>query len=434
VSKISTTDSGNAANYTLCNSAQTPRPPSVVKQKPPPPRPVFDENDFAPPVESTPTTRPLAPTVPANAPAPPQTVANVPAGTETSKPVGLLRKQPPVQQAPPIVSDANVPVGAAKPNEPRVHFDTPVDSSKPVSSVGNVPAVPPTAQTPAATVTPSVAPVVLPPHPPAAVPSVQPVTQRTPVPAPGIVHQTSAPVMTSDTPSVQPQPVVAPKPKPLQSDGLANVPTGGSTKVPAPTKPIRENAAIQPTPAVASPAPVVTSDTPQTGAHNIAPHGANLNDSVDVAGDTTGAQAGRKPNVLKKAPPTHVQQDRIPGNTSGGGGPTAIHTVPVPAQDPSTTLGNVPGQPGPSPIRKGHPTVDDGSHVQDPLSRPGAAAPKPNVVPPATGLKVPPAASPSGLPTQGSTPEAALAERDRIAGEHAHDHSGQLESHADGLV
>ena len=401
----------------------------MVKQKPPPPRPIpiFDD------VEPTPT-GPLAPSLPANAPAPSQTAANVPAGTETSKPVGLLRKQPPVQQAPPIVSDANVPVGAAKPSEPRVRFDPPVDSSKPVSSVGNVPAAPLPVQPPAVPVTPNVAPVVLPPPAPVAVPSSQPVTHRPLAPTPGIVHQTPAPVVTADTPVVQPQPAVAPKPKPLQSDGLANVPAGGSVKVPAPTKPIRENTAIQPTPAVASPAPVVTSDVPQTGAHSFAPHGGEPVNDATMTGDPAGAQAGRKPNVLKKAPPTHIQQDQIPGNVSTSAGPAATHAVPVPVQNPSTSMSNVPGQSAPPPIRKGHPTIDDGLHVQDPLSRPGPAVTNPNIVPSSTGSKVPPIAGPSGLPTQNLTPEAALAERDRIAGKTNDELSHQFESLANPLM
>jgi len=412
--------------YTVGDSAQVPQNPAAVKQKPPPPRPIFDDNDFAPPV-ATPATRPLAPdNGPTNAPAPPQTVANVPAGTETPRPVGLLRKQPPTQHVPTITSDANVPVGAAKPSEPRVRFDTPVDSSKPVSSVGNVPAALPTSQNPTATVPPSVAPVVLPPSAPPVVPLVQPITQPTPVPAAGIVHQMPAPAVTSDTPAMQPQPAVAPKPRPLQSDGIANVPTGGSFRVPAPTKPIRENAAIQPTPAVASPAPVVTSDVPQIGPHNIPSHVADPHDGMTVAGDSTGAQAGRKPNVLKKAP-TQNQLDRIPGRTSGGSGPIAINAVPGPTQDPSTTLGNIPGQSGPPPIKKGHSTVDDGSDIRDPLAHPASVAPKPHAMPPAAGPILTSAAGPGSLSTQALTPETALAERDRIAGKTGQDHSGQLD-------
>jgi hypothetical protein len=372
----------------------------VVKQKPPPPRPVFDENSFAPPLESVPA-RPLAPIVsPSTAPVS-QPVANVAPGADGSKPVGLLRKQPPsVQQAPPIVSDANIPAGTSNAHEPRVRFDTPADSIRPVSQVGNVPAAPPTQATiaPVGNRPPTAAPVMIPaptviqPAPPA----VQPASQPNLAPAPPV----STPYVAPSVPTVLQQPPTI-APKPLQPEGFANIPAGGSAKAPVSTKPVRETPVVQPVPVVPSSAPVVTSD------HNTAPHGSDPHEGITLVADPTGnTQPGRKPNVLKKAPPGQVQQDRVPAGPS-------VHAIPeqrLPVQDPVGSLSNVPGQPGAPPIRKGHATVDGGSHVQDPSKHPTVVeSVKPAVMQPIPG-------SVNNMPTGGMTPEAALAERDRIAG------------------
>jgi hypothetical protein len=420
----------SAANVPVVEEAR--RPPGVLKKQPP----------------ATPSTSaPVAgddPRVRFETPAPvTQPAGVVPATTTANVPSRPASTQPPMQAATPstAIPQAVPPASVSQPNVHPIPVESiPAQTAKPVRErpvVSPGPVMP----TPAPTVSHDApqsgahhnVPSGTSGQPTGGAPSVRPATSSggapaldAPVrpPSSGMQNVPSAgdasrpiseqrpPVSQKPTPpsTVQQTPATVPAAVPVQ-----NITPGSSSGNVAPVDPVhvpasdpahRPNVLKKP-----PPQPTIIQELPQPTTQQNVP-GNTAPGGVDVVeGQAVTGQPAAKPNVLKKPPPpTKVVQPGQPIETvanvrSGSDPATAGHTVPVPADgvtqhDGSTAM---------PPVRKGLPTAQ-GTSAHPSGTGPGE---------PRVGSKQPtvvPGQTPGGA-TQSISPEAALAERDRIAGE-----------------
>lgn len=405
---------GHMANVPVTASPAPPTAPSVAsstgKRKPPPPQPVFQDEEYMAPVV------PDAPTQTAN--------VSTKTDSETKKP-GLLRKKAPSISRKDKVTTEGVPAGGVVPDdERRVHF-TPSPMGDAPTAIGNIPNEPVEQAAPPAVATkpPSVSSNVGS-RPPSVVP-----------------HQTApasvgdAPVAASNVPTGN-VPIVRDRPVSRPTSVVPSAPPAVSHETPAP---IPQSGArpVSHAPSVHDPMPTVSHD-PSVHTGQSLPHpGGTVHEHHNVP-DVT--EQAKKPNVLKKRPPTPKGVHELPSQdfATVPSGVAQEHGVGSVVPDPAhggtkvTTPPSIrnglpatsatPGMPAPS-AASGMPAASAAPNIPATSAAPGMPATSGTSLPPgkvATPGSVPPVTSTSNVPTgtgapANLSPEAALAEKERIA-------------------